>query len=155
MDNIFHATCIALRREVSGSWAGVLIRGPSGSGKSDLALRLLHDRPQETRLVADDYIELALGEGVLIGTPPVPIAGKLEVRGIGIVSMAHLSKVSVKAVVSLVEPAKVTRLPEPALYAIKCAEGAVDLPHFSLAPFEASAPAKFVMAMHKAEIWDS
>jgi len=62
----------------------VLLRGPSGSGKSDLALRLIDDG---ARLIADDQTHLAKKGHALIATPPPAIAGMIEVRGIGVVKL--------------------------------------------------------------------
>ena len=73
-----HASTVAI-----GSRA-VLITGPSGCGKSDLALRLL-DRGFE--LVSDDQTIVKRDGDRLVATAPPNIAGKLEVRGIGIVEV--------------------------------------------------------------------
>lgn len=70
-----HATTIAI------DGAGVLLRGPSASGKSDLALRLIDDG---ARLVADDRTVLALRDGIVEASAPPSIRGKIEVRGLGI-----------------------------------------------------------------------
>ena len=99
-----HGTTVAL------DGAGVLIRGPSGSGKSDLALRLID---AGARLVADDQTELwRRGEAVLARSPAT-IAGQIEVRGIGILSLPHLDEVPLRLVVDLIAPDAVERLPEP------------------------------------------
>jgi len=73
-----HASTVAL------DGRAVLISGPSGSGKSDLALRLL-DRG--FILVSDDQTIVRKDGGHLVAGAPPTIAGKLEVRGIGIVDM--------------------------------------------------------------------
>ena len=76
----------------------VLITGPSGAGKSDLALRLI-DRG--FALVSDDQtIVRRVGERLLASAPPT-IAGKLEIRGIGIVDMAAVDNVPVALIVEL------------------------------------------------------
>src|SRR6185369_13552251 len=77
----FHASTVAR------DGRAVLIMGPSGSGKSDLALRLL-DRGFS--LVSDDQTLVRVDGGRLLASPPQTIAGKLEVRGVGIVEMKHL-----------------------------------------------------------------
>jgi UPF0042 nucleotide-binding protein len=80
---ILHATCICLEGQ------GILLRGPSGSGKSDLALRLI-DRG--ALLIADDLVALAMdADGVQASLPAgrERFAGALEVRGIGILSVPH------------------------------------------------------------------
>ena len=76
----------------------VLITGPSGAGKSDLALRLI-DRG--FALVSDDQtIVRRVGERLVASAPPT-IAGKLEIRGIGIVDMAAVDNVPVALIVEL------------------------------------------------------
>ena len=79
-----HASCVA-REE-----AGVLLLGPPGSGKSDLALRLLE---HGFMLVADDRVEIEGG----IARPPPHLAGLLEVRGLGIVRLAHAAEASLRS----------------------------------------------------------
>ena len=78
---IVHAGLIA--RRLGGYWRGVLIEGPSGSGKSDLALRALSER---FRLVADDRVVLWRSGGRLYGRAPDPLKGALEVRGLDVVA---------------------------------------------------------------------
>jgi HPr kinase/phosphorylase len=75
---IVHASCVALGQK------GVLLLGISGSGKSDLALRLIHDG---WRLVADDRTVLTLEKGALKAAAPAAIRGLIEVRGLGIVHL--------------------------------------------------------------------
>ncbi len=69
---------------------GVLIRGASGSGKSSLVLGLIDRDPSSTRLIADDRVHLDADRGRLVAAAPDTIAGKLEVRGQGIVEVAHV-----------------------------------------------------------------
>jgi serine kinase of HPr protein (carbohydrate metabolism regulator) len=77
-----HATTVA--RWIPGvGWRGVLVTGPSGSGKSDLALRLIG---RGWRLVADDYSHVFASGGALYATAPGTIAGRIEARGLGIVT---------------------------------------------------------------------
>lgn len=94
---LVHGSCVA-RGE-----SGVLVIGPPGAGKSDLALRLL-DRGFE--LVADDQVEIADG----IARAPARLAGLLEVRGVGIVRLPYREGARVVLVVSAGVAA---RLPEP------------------------------------------
>jgi HPr kinase/phosphorylase len=124
-----HASCI----ELAG--AGILLRGPSGSGKSDLALRLIDGG---ARLVADDRTDLVEEGGALIASSPAPIAGKLEVRGIGIMTLPSVARSRVGVAVDLVDASSVERLP----LGLRCSYLGVDLPLIAVAPFEASAPAK-------------
>src|SRR5215213_3566639 len=87
-----HASTVAL------DGRAVLITGPSGSGKSDLALRLL-DRG--FKLVSDDQTMVRLDGERLVASAPANIAGKLEVRGIGIVEVEHDENVPVALMVAL------------------------------------------------------
>ena len=121
-----HASCIAI------GGRAVLLAGRSGAGKSDLALRLI-DRG--ATLVSDDYTRLIRRDGRLYASPPAQ-AGRIEVRGIGIVDMPHLADVPVALLVDLA--AQVPRMPEPATRRL----AGVDLPTAALAPLEASAPIK-------------
>jgi HPr kinase/phosphorylase len=138
-----HGTCIALSGE------GVLLRGPSGSGKSDLALRMIDGG---ALLVADDQTELRRSGDAVIATPPAAIAGRIELRGVGILPCACIDQVRLCLVVDLVVPGAVERLPEPRSQSyFGC-----PLPLLALAPFEASAPAKIRFALrqlHDAPGW--
>ena len=119
----------------------VLIAGPSGSGKSDLALRLL-DRG--FTLVSDDQTILKRDGDRLLATAPPTIAGKLEIRGIGIVEMERVSDIPVALVVELTSD--ITRLPDdsherPIL--------GVKLPLISIDALTASAPSKVALALDR------
>ena len=89
---LLHATGV-----VRHGWAA-LLAGPSGSGKSDLALRLI-DRGW--RLLADDYVELAREAGRLFAHAPATTRGLLEIRGLGIVRLPHVAAAPVLLVVEL------------------------------------------------------
>ena len=134
---LVHASCVALGGK------GVLLRGAPGAGKSDLTLRLTEGG---ARLVADEQVELTSGGEMLLAAPPARIAGLLEVRGIGIVSMEFLSQCPVRLVVDLVQSDKVERMPEAATVGL-CGHR---IAHVVLAPFEASAPAKVRLALLRA-----
>jgi HPr kinase/phosphorylase len=124
-----HASCIAI------DGAGVLLRGPSGSGKSDLALRLIDGG---AILIADDQVELEVMGGVLFAYPPELLAGKIEARGIGILGNLPWRRAPVALAIDLVAREDVERLPP----ARTCTVEGVELPCVLLAPFEASTPAK-------------
>lgn len=79
MDQTLHAGLMAIH--LDGLWRGVLITGPSGSGKSDLALRMM---AAGYRLVADDRTLIWASGGLLFGRAPNPLIGHLEVRGQGV-----------------------------------------------------------------------
>src|SRR5262249_45314184 len=132
-----HATCIAI------GGVGVLLRGPSGAGKSDLALRLVEGG---AKLVADDQVLLSADDGRLVARAPAPIAGQLEVRGVGIVPVATAPEAPVALIADLVGAGAVERLPEPARETIL----GISLARVDLAPFEVSAPAKLRLALARA-----
>ena len=104
-----HATAILLGR------VGVLVRGPSGSGKSLLALALLEQwqsRGMEAFLVADDQVKLTrFGTGVSMAAPP-SIAGLIELRFRGIVQRPYRSPTELHLVIDLVP--ELVRMPDPA-----------------------------------------
>lgn len=129
-----HATAVAI------GGTAVLLRGPSGSGKSDLALRLIH---AGAMLVADDRCDLSVASGRLFVSAPAAIRGLIEVRGLGIVPMRHRAKAPVSLVIDLVKPDVVERLPS----ARRCRLATVTLPLLRLTPFEASAAAKVMLAV--------
>ena len=119
----------------------VIISGPSGAGKSDLALRLL-DRG--FTLVSDDRTLVRKDGEKLIASAPTNIAGKLEIRGIGIVDMDVLSDVPVALFVELTS--EIQRLPDenrerPVL--------GVRLPLISIDAMSASAPSKVALALDR------
>lgn len=132
-----HASCV----ELAG--LGVLLLGESGSGKSDVALRLIDSG---ARLVADDRTDLTVAAGRLIASAPRAIAGRIEVRGVGIVAVTHVPRSPVGLAVDLVPPARVERMPEP--------QGrtwlGIAIPLLSLCAFEASAVAKIRFALREA-----
>jgi len=133
---------------VSNVGAGVLLRGPSGSGKSDLALRLLNLGP-DWRLVSDDQVALSRNGSVIMGRAPAAISGKLEVRGIGIVDVAVAPETEIRLIVDLVERADVPRMAE--LDQTSNLLGAA-IPSARLHAFDASAPLKVVMLLRLAEV---
>ena len=115
-----HGTCIAL--SCAGHTAGVLLQGPSGTGKSSLALRLIDQPgfgagstdPICGHLVSDDQVVLEDVKGVLTATAPSAIEGLLEVRGIGIIKVATMQEpASVEMVIAHATPSEIDRTPEP------------------------------------------
>jgi HPr kinase/phosphorylase len=95
----------------------VLIRGPSGSGKSRLVLGLLEAAARGqlrfARLVADDRTHVAAVNGLVLASVPAPLAGLLEVRGLGIRRLDYEPRALVTLVVDL-EAEDGDRLPAPA-----------------------------------------
>ncbi len=134
---LLHGTCI----EFAG--AGVLVRGPSGSGKSDLALRLI-DRG--ARLVADDQVEVTASGDHLVAAAPEALVGMLEVRGLGIVVDETVASARLALVVDLVAAEQVERMPKDEPVTI---EG-IAVVLLRLAPFQASAAAKVRLAVRHA-----
>jgi len=122
-------TCV----EVDG--LGVLFRGPTGSGKSDLALRMIDSG---SRLIADDYTVLTIENATLIARAPQTIRGLLEVRGIGILKIGGALQTNLGVIIDLVAPEQVERQP------LDQSEELLGLhvPLFRLFPLEASGPAK-------------
>ena len=133
---LVHGTAVAIEGDA------VLLRGRSGAGKSDLALRLIDGG---ARLVADDQAELQRTAKHVLVRSPTAIAGLLEVRGIGIVRVEPLAEAPLALLVDLVPPEEVERLPELSLEQVLGL--AVRL--ITLAPFEASAAAKIRIAVRE------
>ena len=132
-----HASCVAIGAQ------GVLLLGKSGSGKSDLALRLIEEG---ARLVADDRTILFLSGGVLHARAPDSIKGLLEIRGLGIVTFPTRPKVKIALAVRLGREGK--RLPRPAIYHIPAPlKGARPVPQIALDARFASTPAKIRAAL--------
>jgi serine kinase of HPr protein (carbohydrate metabolism regulator) len=145
---LVHGTCVALGR------GAALIRGPSGSGKSDLALRFLFlarrgpAAPEPPLLVADDQVQLVREGSRILVTAPATISGKMEVRGVGIIEVKSQAEAELKLVVDLVWPDEVERLPD--------LDKSVQLlglpiPSIELRPWEASAPIKLALALARAK----
>jgi HPr kinase/phosphorylase len=89
---IVHGSCVA------ADGRGLLILGPSGSGKSSLALRLLS---LGARLVADDRTLLSVEAGRLVARCPGPISGLIEARGVGILRAPALERADVALIADL------------------------------------------------------
>ena len=105
-----HAGCVVIGE------AGILIRGVSGSGKSLLAGRLIDAARAQglfARLVADDRVALTLTGGRLVARPNRAIAGKMEVRGLGIAAAPHEDAAVIRLVVDCVIETP-SRLPDDA-----------------------------------------
>ncbi|MBB3997759.1 HPr kinase/phosphorylase [Aureimonas pseudogalii] len=100
---------------------GILIRGPSGSGKSSLALSLLRrggNPGDPARLVADDQVAVEAEGGRVWLSPFAATAGLIEIRGVGILTVPHAARAPLDLVVDLGERAPLVRLPEPSFAVI-------------------------------------
>ena len=128
-----HHSCIAI------GGRAVLIAGRSGRGKSDLALRLI-DRGAQ--LVSDDYTFVRRQDGRLLAAAPDAIAGKIEVRGVGILEYPPDRDVPVALLVDLdMDPERLPQGSERRLIA------GVELPVVGLSALEPSAPIKVEAAL--------
>jgi HPr kinase/phosphorylase len=138
---LIHASCVAFGAK------GVLIRGKPGSGKSDLVLRLidaagfgLGETPLRAKLVADDQVMLTrVGDLVHAGPPPA-LAGKLEIRGQGIVDFAWTENIALCLVADLAPVSEIPRMPEA--HDLTASLLGIELPRLVLDPAYASAPAR-------------
>ncbi|MFO0993936.1 MAG: HPr kinase/phosphatase C-terminal domain-containing protein [Hyphomicrobiales bacterium] len=147
VQEVVHATCIA----VGGK--GILLLGPPGSGKSDLALRLIDTPGQgigtaefEAQLVADDQVKLTRVGNELQAAAPDALAGLLEVRGLGLVRVKNLASIRVDLCVKLRPHSEIERLPE--LAAQHYSALGLRLPLIEIDPTAASAPARVRAGVH-------
>jgi len=144
---IVHATCIS----VGGK--GILLLGDPGSGKSDLALRLIDtagfgigNDPLTAQLIADDQVRLIRVEDHLEAQAPEALAGLLEIRGVGIVRVAHLASTHVDLAVRLRSQGEIERMPD--LAEQRHVVLGISIPLVEIDPAAASAPARIRAAVH-------
>jgi HPr kinase/phosphorylase len=131
---LFHASCVAKPGPAGGLDAALLL-GPSGSGKSDLLLRLMH---RGWAMVADDQVLVENG----VARPPAALAGVLEVRGLGLFRQPYVESAPLRLIVRLgVQP---IRLPQPERDAY------LGLPVVTIDPAQLSAPERMVLALEAA-----
>lgn len=130
---IVHGVLMAQAR--GGRLRGVLITGPSGSGKSDLALRLLDEGFLFT---ADDRVELWTSGGKLYGRAPDALFGLMEIRGLGVRAQTAITFAPVSLIVAMSPAAEVERVPEPEAETLL----GIATPRVRLARYEVSGPAK-------------
>ena len=128
-----HATTIAI------GGRGILLTGRSGAGKSDLALRLI-DRG--AALVSDDYTLVKREGERLVASAPATIAGKMEVRGLGIVDVAACASAPVALLIDLDSP--VERMPPDEAEQMILG---ITLPALKLDPRPPSAPIQVELAL--------
>jgi HPr kinase/phosphorylase len=138
-----HATAIAVGQRA------VIIRGPSGSGKSDLALRSLAVGASQliaspARLVADDQVIVTrIGPSLSVAAPQT-LLGRLEVRGLGIIEVDPEQDAKAVLVVDLVDKSQIDRYPDP--WPTVELLG-LTVPRLMISAFEASAPLKLLVAL--------
>ena len=144
------ARCLVHATAIAADGRAALIMGPSGSGKSDLALRaitapFLHaGRMIEVSLVADDQVVVERIGDRLIASPPQTIAGKLEVRGLGIMDFSVPAQVELGLAVNLKSAKDIERLPPAgARYPLL----GLGLPLVEIDAREAGASARLVLAL--------
>lgn len=136
MDHI-QATCISI------DGRGVILRGPPGSGKSDLALRLVDEG---ARLVADDLCALVFEKPHVVAVPPKHFPGCIEVRGLGILPVPSSGPVPIFLVCDLVPKGESERLPDTD-YLELCT---VAIRLIRADPFQVSTPARIRLALRVA-----
>ncbi|RZM23680.1 MAG: aldolase [Sphingomonas sp.] len=129
-----HATAVAI------DGRAVVLEGLSGAGKSDLALRLI-DRG--ATLISDDYTLLVRSGEALLARNPGAMAGKIEVRGLGIVDMPHVADIPVGLVVRL--GGETMRMPERRVRRI----AGVVVREVAIDAFHASAAIKVELALRQ------
>ncbi|SPF78592.1 HPr kinase/phosphorylase [Aliiroseovarius pelagivivens] len=126
----YHATTVAVGD------AAVMITGPSGSGKSALALELIGLGAQ---LVADDLSQIVMQEGAPFVIAPPEMPGVIEARGVGLINVPHCTKAQLQLVVDMGQ-IEMSRLPSS--QAVTNVNGCeieclfrVDAPYFAIAVF--------------------
>lgn len=136
---ILHGTAVLLK-SAKFEPSAVFIRGKSGSGKSDLAFRLIE---AGGALVSDDQVVFEKRQDKLFADTVEAIAGLLEVRGVGLLRYPVAGHARVRLVVDLVAREDVPRLPERESADI----AGVAVPRLKLHAFDPSTPCKIMKAM--------
>jgi serine kinase of HPr protein (carbohydrate metabolism regulator) len=158
-ENSHHDACVPATA-IARAGHAVLLRGKSGSGKSDLALRALcrpcllpgEHQPGSFQLISDDQTILKRAGGAVHASAPATIRGLLEVRGIGVLPFPAVADIPVALVADLVgdvtsglNSAPIERLPDYPGQTTELLGLSIDL--VRIAPFEASAPLKLALAL--------
>ena len=146
---LIHGTCLAIGE------TGVLLLGKPGSGKSDLALRLIDGEGKgltgimrSASLVADDQVVVRRMGHELRAFAPQALRGKLEIRGLGIVELAARPDVMLRLAVRLTPVAEIERLPD--LPRSRMEILGLAIPLVLIDPESASAPARIRAALDHA-----
>ncbi len=114
--------------------------GPPGSGKSDLALRLIDGGAE---LVADDRVAVTVRDGTPVASAPAALAGLIEVRGLGVLRLDYRAEAPIRLAADMADRSPVDRLPEEEAWN----EVGVPVKLVRLVPWEASAAAKVRLAL--------
>jgi HPr kinase/phosphorylase len=132
-----HATCLSVQGR------GILLCGPPGCGKSDLALRLItgHD----ARLVADDQVTVERRGSLLVGSAPKNLRGLFEVRGLGIVRMDYEHEAGLAMLFRLKSRQDIERMPDRPLRQFSIL--GIAIAETDLDPAASSAPQRLLLAM--------
>jgi HPr kinase/phosphorylase len=130
-----HGTCVAINGD------GVLFRGPPGSGKSDLALRIIDSGGQ---LIADDQTIITRMGDRIITSSPASIRHKIEVRGIGIMTFSAKKEAPLTLILDMLPPVNIERIPQVRF----CDYLDVKIPVLGISPFENSATTKVKLAIN-------
>lgn len=141
-ETLVHATAV----ECAGQC--ILLTGSSGAGKSDLALRLIGWPPTGLglppfSLVSDDQVLLTQSGRCVFARPPETIAGRIEVRGLGLIALPYTASAEVRLVIQLSAAEAIERMPEPETVTL----AGMVFPAVRLYPFEPSAPLKVALAL--------
>ena len=133
--DLFYGTAVAYQG------LGVFIQGASGSGKSDLALRLIDD---DADLISDDQVVIKVVGHKLQLLPPDNIAGLIEVRGFGVVKLKSVREIPLCLVIKVDPNKQLKRMPRMKNELIK----RIPVPVIHINPFESSAIAKIKIALN-------
>lgn len=119
-----------------------MLRGPSRSGKSDLAYRLMSG-PLAARLIADDQTLVTVEDARALAQAPENLKGLIELRGLGLLQVPFERQAPLHLVVNLVPRDDVPRIAEPAHFSL-CG---IDLPLIALHAFDATVMLKLAVAL--------
>lgn len=139
-----HATALVVGE------TGLLVTGPSGSGKSKLAMDLIQAaavRGRFAALVSDDRVGLQVAGKRVLAIAPPPIAGMIELRGSGIMTMTHLPRAVMHVAIAVGRAQDQPRLPPAG--ARYTPEPGVDLPLFHMVPGHLHDPMDLILAFRQ------